>query len=412
MQFTKRIINAFNAFKSVPGEEININDPRFWTQYGNVRNGKLSEITYFTCLKTLSEAVAKLPLKLYQETDKGTQKATDLGLYHQMKIRPNRNMTATTFWATVEILKHHYGNAYVYPMYKSPAALPELIILDNQYMSIYDDNAKLISQQGGIWYIYSEPGTGVIYKFSEDEILHFKTYMSFDGITGLAVKDILELTVDGALKSQQFINNLYENGLSGRAFVEHTQDLSPANKSKLVSTIEAAVDANKAINYIPIPQGVKVTPMNLKLTDAQFLELKKYTALQIASAFGIKPNQLNDYEKSSYANSESQQQAFLTDTLLVNLKGNEEELTSKLLSDQQVRQGYFFKFNVDVILRATFTERMEGYSKARQNGWMSANDIRDKEDLEAILEEEGGNVYLVNGNMITLKQAMEGNKGI
>ena len=69
---------------------------------------------------------------------------------------------------------------------------------------------------------------------------------------------------------------------------------------------------------------MKLNPLNLKLTDAQFLELKKYTALQIAGAFGIKPNQLNDYEKSSYANSEAQQQAFLTDTMLVILKGLEE----------------------------------------------------------------------------------------
>jgi len=138
------------------------------------------------------------------------------------------------------------------------------------------------------------------------------------------------------------------------------------------------------------------------------LELKKYTALQIAGAFGIKPNQLNDYEKSSYANSEAQQQAFLTDTMLVILKGLEEELASKLLTSEELQQGYFFKFNVDVVLRATFSQRMEGYAKARQNGWLSANDIRSKEDMPHISEDEGGNAYLINGNMIPLKVAMEG----
>ena len=136
--------------------------------------------------------------------------------------------------------------------------------------------------------------------------------------------------------------------------------------------------------------------------------MKKYTALQIAGAFGIKPNQLNDYEKSSYANSEAQQQAFLTDTMLVILKGLEEELASKLLTSEELQQGYFFKFNVDVVLRATFSERMEGYAKARQNGWLSANDIRSKEDMPHIPEEDGGNAYLINGNMIPLKVAMEG----
>ena len=136
--------------------------------------------------------------------------------------------------------------------------------------------------------------------------------------------------------------------------------------------------------------------------------MKKYTALQIAGAFGIKPNQINDYEKSSYANSEAQQQAFLTDTLLVILKGLEEELTSKLFTAEEIQQGYFFKFNVDVILRATFTQRMAGYAQARQNGWLCANDILEKEDMPYISAEEGGFAYLVNGNMISLKQAMNG----
>ena len=232
--------------------------------------------------------------------------------------------------------------------------------------------------------------------------------MTFDGIMGLAVKDVLALTIDGAMDSQKFIKNLYETGLTGKVAVEYTADLNEDLRKNLISTIETATSANSAFTYIPIPAGMKLNPLNLKLTDAQFLELKKYTALQIAGAFGIKPNQLNDYEKSSYANSEAQQQAFLTDTMLVILKGLEEELASKLLTSEELQQGYFFKFNVDVVLRATFSQRMEGYAKARQNGWLSANDIRSKEDMPHISEDEGGNAYLINGNMIPLKVAMEG----
>ncbi|MCI9086339.1 MAG: phage portal protein [Clostridia bacterium] len=406
INIANRIKGAFFALTH-DTETISLNDPRFWRMYGNVKNSKLSEITYFTCLKTLSEAVAKLPLKMYRETDKGIQKARDKPLYNTLKLRPNRNMTATSFWATVVMIMYHYGNCFVYPLYKGNKA-PELIILDSRYMRIFDDNAKILSKNGGVWYVYSEPKTGKIYKFSVDEILHFKTYMTFDGISGLAVKDILELTIDGALNSQNFIQNLYKNGLTGRIAVEYTQDLNGKLANQAIKTFEAAVDADKAMNFIPIPNGMKLNPLNLKLTDAQFLEMKKYTALQIAGAFGIKPNQINDYEKSSYANSEAQQQAFLTDTLLVILKGLEEELTSKLFTAEEIQQGYFFKFNVDVILRATFTQRMAGYAQARQNGWLCANDILEKEDMPYISAEEGGFAYLVNGNMISLKQAMNG----
>lgn len=407
MKLIKRIKNAVSAFK----DDITFDDVGFWHEFGVKRRGKMSEVTYFTCLKTISEAVAKLPLKLYQDCDSGTRKATDLPLYNILKLSPNKNMTSTTFWATEELIKYHYGNSYVYPYYKNgPHRAPELIILDNNYMQVYDDNAKMISDNGGIWYVYTEPLTGKIFKFSEDEILHFKTYMTFDGIMGLAVKDILSMTVDGAMDSQRFMNKLYKTGLTGKVAVQHTQDLNNENRRKLVSTIEAAAEAENAINFIPIPQGVSIQPLNLKLTDAQFLELRKYTALQIAAAFGIKPNQLNDYEKASYANSEQQQQAFLTDTLLVNLKGIEEELTRKLLTDKQISDGYFFRFNVDVVLRATFSQRMQGYAQGRQNGWLSANDIRDKEDLPFIPAEEGGNAYLVNGNMVPISEVMKNNQ--
>ena len=392
-------------------QEIALTDERFWRKFGDARNGKLAEITYFTCLKTLSEAVAKLPLKMYRETSAGIQRARDKPLYNALKIRPNRNMTSTTFWSTVVMLMYHYGNCFVYPVFKRNAA-PELFILDSRYMTIYDDNAKILSRNGGIWYIYSEPKSGKTYKFSVDEILHFKTCMTFDGIVGLAVKDILDLTIEGALDAQRFIQSLYKNGLTGRIAVEYTQDLSEKLTRQAISTFEAAMDAEKAVNFIPVPNGMKLTPLNLKLTDAQFLELKKYTALQIAGAFGIKPNQINDYEKSSYANSEAQQQAFLTDTLLAVLKGLEEELTSKLLSDEEINDGYFFKFNVDVILRATFTQRMAGYAQGRQNGWLSANDIREKEDMPYISDEDGGNALLVNGNMRPIKEIMNGGESI
>ena len=293
---------------------------------------------------------------MYQETTKGVSKAKNSALYNVLKVRPNKNMTATTFWATVVTVMYHYGNCYVYIARNKE---PELLILDNRYMTVYDDNAKLIDDNGGVWYIYSEPVTGKVYKFSTDEILHFKTYMTFDGIMGLAVKDVLALTIDGAMDSQKFIKNLYETGLTGKVAVEYTADLNEELRKKLISTIETAASANSALTFIPIPAGMKLNPLNLKLTDAQFLELKKYTALQIAGAFGIKPNQINNYEKSSYSNSETQQLAFLVDTALYRLKMYEEEINAKVLSLKEEEAGYFYKFNEKAILRTDTKTQME-----------------------------------------------------
>ena len=404
-------LNLFRNIKNNLSKKLfgGLNDEGFWRPLlAHSSKGALSEATYFTCIKVLSEAVARLPLKLYKETEKGIERARDLPMYNTLKLRPNRNMTSTVFWATVLAIQNHYGNAYVYPYYATPTSAPELMILDNNHIRIYADNAKILSKSEQVWYFYSEPTTGIQYKMPESDILHFKTTMSFDGITGLSVREMLSAMVDGASNSQKFINKMYQNGLTGKVAVEYTQDLEDNHRNKLINSFKTAVDAENAINFIPVPWGVKLNPLNLKLTDAQFLEIRKYTAAQIAGAFGVKPNQLNDYEKSSYANSEQQQQAFLNDTLLVILKGIEEELTTKLLSSKQVEDGYFFKFNADAVLRASFAERMEGYHKARNDGWLNANDIRYKEDLPLIPEDEGGNAYLINGNMVPIKTAMKG----
>lgn len=387
-------------------QTYDVNDPKLWKSIGE--SNVLSEVTYFTCLKNLSEAVAKLPLKLKQQTEKGIVNAHSNPLYNVLKLRPNKEMTPTLFWSAVVTLMYHYGNSFVYPCYTHGLRKPpELIILDPRLMTIYDDNAKKLDENGYVWYIYSEPVTGKVYKFRSDELLHFKTTVSLDGLTGLSVREMLKLTLDGAVKSEEFINNLYENGLTGKMAVEHTADLSEPLMRQAIKTFDRAIDTSQSITFIPIPYGMKVSPLNIKLTDAQFLELKKYTSLQIAAAFGIKPNQLNDYEKSSYANSEQQQQAFLTDTLLVVLKNIEEELTYKLLSDKEIEEGYYFKFNVDVILRADFATRTAGYAQLRQNGFICANDFREREDMPYIPEEEGGNAFLVNGNMISMAAAQE-----
>lgn len=183
-----------------------------------------------------------------------------------------------------------------------------------------------------LWYIWSAPD-GRRYKLCQDEVLHFRTWLSLDGITGLSVQEILRSTLDGSLQSQQMLNSLYKNGFTAKAAVQYTGDLNSEAEQNFLRGLEAyatgQMDATKS--FIPVPLGSKIEPLNIKLTDSQFIELRKHSALQIAAAFGVKPNQVNDYEKSSFANSEAQQLAFLTDTLLWILKGYEEELSWKLL---------------------------------------------------------------------------------
>lgn len=156
------------------------------------------------------------------------------------------------------------------------------------------------------------------------------------------------------------MNNLYESGLTAKATLEYTGELNEKAKTALVKSFEEfGSRAKNTGKILPVPLGMKLTPLDIKLTDSQFFELKKYNALQIAGAFGVKPNQINDYSKSSYSNSEMQQLSFYVDTELFIIKQYEEEINFKILPDEDADDGYYYKFNEKVLFRTDSKTQME-----------------------------------------------------
>ncbi|WMT43491.1 phage portal protein [Paenibacillus sp. D2_2] len=371
---------------------------------GKYSKNKLSEATYFACLKILAESMGKLPLHMLQKTSKGIVTSDKDDLYGLLKLRPNPYMTSSIFWSTVEMNRNHYGNAYVWKRYQG-AKLKDLWIMPSDDVSIIYDDAGIFGKEDKLWYRYSDKRSGKQHVFPHDDVLHFKTSMTFDGITGLPVSEMLKYTVDGALESQEFMNNLYKTGLTGKAVLEYTGDLDKGAKERLVKGFEDFSNGSKnAGKIIPVPLGMKLVPLDIKLTDSQFFELKKYSALQIAAGFGIKPNQINDYEKSSYASAEAQNLAFYVDTLLFIVKQYEEEITYKVLSTKLIKDGYFWKFNVNVILRADIKSQIEALSKGVNNMIYTPNEARGYLDLPS---EDGGDTLYANGNYIQISKVGE-----
>ena len=212
------------------------------------------------------------------------------------------------------------------------------------------------------------------------------------------------MTIGGSLKAQKMVNKMYESGFTAKAVLNYTGSLSDANVETLVKNIESYAKGDlkdKGVeNVIPVPLGFNLTPLNVKLGDNQFIEVKQYTALQIASAFGIKPYQIGDYTKSSYASAEAQQLSFYIDTLLYIVKQYEEELTYKLLSTEEIENGLHFKFNVAVILRADLKTQIESLSKAVNNFLYTPNEARALLDMES---KDGGDQLLGNGASIPVQ---------
>jgi len=358
----------------------------------------MSEATYFACLKILSEAIGKMPLKLLKYNDKnGVVTMRKHPLYKILHDRPNPYMTATSFWSTVEYNRNHHGNAYVW--IQGAGENLKLWILPSESVEVWYDNAKVLADQPDIYYLYSAGGK--IYKFGSEEILHFKTSNTLDGITGVSVQNQLKNTIGGSIKSQKMLNKMYESGFTAKAVLNYTGSLSDANVQTLLKNIEGYAKGELrdqgVENIIPIPLGFKLDPLNVKLADNQYIEVKQYTSGQIAAAFGIKPYQYNDLTKSSYASAEAQQLSFYVDTLLYIIKQYEEELTYKLLDEKEIDNGYHFKFNVAVILRADLATQINTLSTGVSNFIYTPNEARAMLDLEA---KEGGDKLLGNGGSI------------
>ena len=367
----------------------------------NASADALSEATYFACLKVLSEAVGKLPMKIQQYTqESGIRVAREHPFYRALNERPNRHMTASVFWSTMELCRLHYGNAYAWIDMRNPER-PQLWPIDPTTVQVwYDDACELRNAPEVYYLVSSKHGRDVL---SSEEVLHFKSHQTLDGLVGVSVREQLLTTIKGGAKAQALLNAMYDSGMTAKAVLNYTGSQSDANVKTLIAEMgkylkgEGEAGAKK---LIPMPQGFSLTPLNMKLADSQFLEIKQYTALQIAAAFGVKPYQVGDYTKSSYASAEAQQLSFLVDTLLYIVKQYEEETSYKIISDADTAKGYHAKLNTAVMLRADQQTQINTLSAAVSNFLMTPNEAREKLDLPA---KEGGDQLLGNGASIPVQ---------
>ena len=410
MGMMNKIKEAWNILTR-PAVSLDEEELLKWLGIDGARNRQaINEATYYTCMKLLSETMGKLPLKFYQQTDQGKIRAEPNQAARLLSYRPNSIMTPATFWATMEFNCEHHGNSFAWirtrldkpGRYGGKYQILDFWPMQSECVQILMDDAGIFGGEGKLYYQYSDPRTGRLWFYQQESVLHFKTWFSTGGMVGKSVREVLKDTVDGAAEAQSYQNGLYQQNLTANMVLQYTGDLDKKRRDTLISEYAKMMTGPKNIGkVVPVPIGMTLQPLNIKLTDAQFFELKKYTALQIAAAFGIKPNQLNDYEKSSYANSETQQLAFLVDTMSYRLAQYEQELNYKCLTPKEMEAGYFFKFNEKAILRTNAQTQMNTLVSAVTNGLYTVNEARSYLDLPNV---PGGDVNMVNGTYQPITQ--------
>lgn len=358
----------------------------------------LKEITVYTCIKILAETLGKLPLKIYQDNN-GIRKASEHYLYPLLKLRPNPYMSAMDFWKCLEVQRNIFGNSYTWLDFNQfTGKIQGLYPLDSTRMKIYVDDKELLSNKESVWYVYTDL-TGNQHKLKSTDLWHFKG-LSSNGLCGLSTIETLKNTIENAKAAGNFLNNSYKSGMQSAGIINYVGDLNQEAENNFREKFEQMSSGLKNANRISLlPIGYQYQSMALKLTDAQFLENTRLTLQQLTAAFGIKPHQVNDQTKTSYASTAEANKEFYTDTMLATLTMYEQEITYKSFVDSELLKGFYAKFNADVILRGDLKSRYDAYAVAIQNGFKKPNEVRAMEEDEPA---DGGDQLIVNGNYVPL----------
>lgn len=357
----------------------------------------------YACVRILAETLAALPLQMYRYTPGGKERVYDHPLYHLLHDEPNPEMTSFIFRETLMSHLLIWGNAYAQIIRDRLGRVQGLYPLRPDKMNVCRDD------QGRIFYLYTKTSDenpnirpyGQV-ALPKEEVLHIPG-LGFDGLVGYSPIAMARNAVGMTMACEEYGASFFANGASPSGVLEHPGVLKdPARVRDSWNAVYRGT--GNAHKVAVLEEGMKYQQIGIPPEEAQFLETRKFQLDEIARLYRIPPHMIGDLEKSSFNNIEQQSMEFVKYTLDPWVIRWEQAMQKALFLPEEKKQ-YFLKFNVNGLMRGDYESRMTGYSIGRQNGWLSANDIREMEDMNPVPDEEGGNLYLVNSSMTKLKDA-------
>jgi HK97 family phage portal protein len=236
------------------------------------------------------------------------------------------------------------------------------------------------------------------------EILHIPG-LSFDGLVGLSPIQYAAQAIGLALATERFGAQFFGNGAAPTLALEHPGTVK--DPKRLRENFRAAYGGRNNRGVAVLEEGMKVSVISVPPESAQFLETRKFQLTEICRIYRVPPHLVQHLENATFSNIEHQSIDYVQHTLVPWMVRWEQAVDARLLTEQERADGLYVKLNANALVRGDFKSRMDGYAIGRQNGFLSTNDIRRLEDMDIVPEPDGGDALLVNGNMITLKTAME-----
>ena len=396
-------------FKSRDKPTNSYDSPSYTYFFGRSNAGKrvtdrtaLQHTVVYACVRVLSEAVAQLPLHLYKYTNSGKERVPQHPLYFLLHDQPNPEMTSFRFRETLMSHILIYGNAYAQIIRNGRGEIIGLYPLTPDRIKVdRDEHNKLIY----IYSRYDEANPNIKIQgeivLKQKDVLHIPG-LGFDGLVGYSPIAMAKNALGISLACEEYGASFFANGASPSGILEHPGVIK--NPAKIREAWHNAYGSGNSHKVAVLEEGMKYQPIAIPNNEAQFLETRKFQIEEIARLYRVPLHMIGDLDHATFSNVEHLSLDFVKYSLDPWLVRWEQELMRALLSESE-KGKYFIKFNVEGLLRGDYASRMQGYATARQNGWMSANDIRELEDMNMISEENGGNLYLCNGSFTKLANA-------
>lgn len=342
--------------------------------------------TVYACVSLIAKTVASLPLYVYRVGDDGKQPARDLPLWSMLHDAPNGRMTSFTWRETQMAHLLLWGNAFA-----------QIVLADGVKRLVpvmpWDVSVK---QDGGDLVYDVKSARGETRRVLSGEMVHVAG-LGFDGMIGCSpITDYARNTLGLAMAADLHAARTFANGARPSGVLEHPGRLGVDAAKRIReqwSDIHGGT-ANAGKTAV-LEEGMKFNPVTVNPEDAQLLETRKFTVEQIATAFGVPPHKVGSLDRATFSNIEHQAIEFVTDCIRPWCVRWEQELKRKLTLPED---GVAIEFKLDGLLRGDTKSRFEAYAIGRQNGWLSANDVRELENMNLI---DGGDQYLVPVNMTT-----------
>ncbi|CAB4220034.1 COG4695 Phage-related protein [uncultured Caudovirales phage] len=379
----------------------NLKDPRLNELFGGSSSDAGVTVTPDTALtysavyaavRCIAESVSSLPLNYYERLPGGGKASAKANPLHTLlHDEPNPEMTSLQWREASMAHLLLWGNSYSEIVRDLEGNVVELWPIDPTIVT------PMRTDSGELYYDLNR-GKSFI---TSGNMLHIPG-LSFDGISGVSPITLARQSIGLSMAIESFGAGYFGRGARPGGVLTFPGQLSPEARQNLRRSFEELHAGGANSHRVALLEaGLKWEAIGVPPDDSQFLQSREFQIIEVARWFNLPPNKLKDLSKTSYNSLEQMEISFVVDTLRPWLVRWEQQLNRKLIRPKD-KGSFFFEFNVDGKLRGEIAARYQSYSVARNWGWLSVNEIREKENMNPI---EGGDVYMQPMNMQSLATA-------